>query len=106
MQRVDFHNQRLHGIVTKPYGEDDEGQRIHHAVAVAQLIIDVLDETGDDDEQIPNAIVKARFEKTADLVKAILRQEVVCGDAGAAAAFAESGNLVEFARENAHRAGR
>lgn len=59
-RRVDFANQRLHGLVTKPYdGEEScEADRIHRAVAIAQLIIDVLDETGDDDAHIPNAKVR------------------------------------------------
>ncbi|MEN1929479.1 adenylate/guanylate cyclase domain-containing protein [Luteimonas sp. MJ250] len=46
---VDFHNQRLHAVVAKPY--DDEVERLHRAVAMAQLIIDVLGrqaEQGDD----------------------------------------------------------
>lgn len=43
---VDFHNQRLHAVFAKPY--DDEKARIHKAVATAQLIRDVLKETGDD----------------------------------------------------------
>lgn len=54
-KRVDFHNQRLHTIITKPYGEDNEATRIHRAVALAQLMIDVLSQTGDDDDKIPNA---------------------------------------------------
>lgn len=54
-KRVDFHNQRLHAIVTKPYGDDCETDRVHHAVAIADLVINVLKETGDDHEQIPNA---------------------------------------------------
>lgn len=59
VRRVDFHNQRLHGLVTKPYGDDDnEAVRVHRAIATAQLIIDVLGETGDDDENIPNAVVR------------------------------------------------
>jgi class 3 adenylate cyclase len=57
-KRIDFHNQRLHGIVSKPYGDDVEASRVHRAVAIAQLIIDVLAETGDEDEQIPNAKVR------------------------------------------------
>lgn len=59
-RRVDFANQRLHGLVTKPYGndEDSEADRINRAVAIGQLMIDVLDETGDDDEKIPNAKVR------------------------------------------------
>jgi class 3 adenylate cyclase len=43
---VDFHNQRLHSVIAKPY--DSEVDRIHKAVAVAQLIIDVLAQTGED----------------------------------------------------------
>lgn len=43
---VDFHNQRLHAVFAKPYG--DEATRIHKAVATAQLIRYVLKKTGDD----------------------------------------------------------
>ncbi|MEY9643965.1 class 3 adenylate cyclase [Bradyrhizobium elkanii] len=43
---VDFHNQRLHTVFTKPY--DNEAKRVHRAVATAQLIIDVLARTGED----------------------------------------------------------
>lgn len=57
--QVDFHNQRLHSVVAWPYNSEDdaEAKRVRRAVAIAQLIIDVLKETGDDDEQIPNAVV-------------------------------------------------
>lgn len=60
VKRVDFHNQRLHSVVTKPYNTDTnaEAKRINRAVAVAQLIIDVLAETGDDDEHIADAKVR------------------------------------------------
>ncbi|KJS34576.1 MAG: transcriptional regulator [Hyphomonas sp. BRH_c22] len=60
MTRVDFHNQRLHAICYKPYGSDEENEadRVHLAVSVAKLIIDVLANTGDDDEKIPNAKVR------------------------------------------------
>ncbi|ACK86371.1 adenylate/guanylate cyclase domain-containing protein [Methylorubrum extorquens] len=59
-RRVDFHNQRLHATVSKPYDGDDEdgsmeARRIHRAVAIAQLIIEVCAETGDDDEHVPAA---------------------------------------------------
>lgn len=59
-RRVDFHNQRLHAVVAKPYNSetDAEKKRIQRAVAIAQLIIDVLKETGDDDEHIPAAKVR------------------------------------------------
>lgn len=43
---VDFHNQRLHSVVTKPY--DAESGRVHRAIAIGQLIIDVLKQTGED----------------------------------------------------------
>lgn len=58
--RVDFHNQRLHALVTKPYNTEDgaEASRIHRAVAVSQLIIDVLAQTGDEDEDVPAAKVR------------------------------------------------
>jgi hypothetical protein len=44
--RVDFHNQRLHLVVAKPY--ESEGRRVHRAIAIAQLIIEVLAQTGED----------------------------------------------------------
>lgn len=54
---VDFHNQRLHAVLAKPY--DNEAERVHRAIAVAQLIIDVLKETGEGGEDpIPSAKVR------------------------------------------------
>jgi class 3 adenylate cyclase len=43
---VDFHNQRLHSVVAKPY--DSEANRVDKAVAIGQLVIDVLARTGED----------------------------------------------------------
>lgn len=43
---IDFHNQRLHSVVAKPY--DDEAKRVHRGVAIGQLMIDVLAKTGED----------------------------------------------------------
>lgn len=40
---VDFHNQRLHSVVSKPY--DSESDRVHKSVAMGQLIINVLAQT-------------------------------------------------------------
>jgi len=48
---VDFHNQRLHSVIPKPY--DSEADRIHKAVAMGQLIIDVLAQTGEDADHPP-----------------------------------------------------
>ena len=54
---VDFHNERLHAVFVKPYA--DAVERAHRAVATAQLIIDVLRETGESgDEAIPSAKVR------------------------------------------------
>ena len=52
---IDFHNQRLHSVVTKPY--DDEAKRVHKAIAVGQLLIDVLAKTGEDADH-PAAAVR------------------------------------------------
>jgi class 3 adenylate cyclase len=59
-RRVDFHNQRLHAVIFRPYNtEDDAAQsRVNTAVATAQLIVDVLKRTGDVDEHIPEAKVR------------------------------------------------
>lgn len=55
--QVDFHNQRLHAVFAKPYG--DEAARIHRAIATAQLLIDVLVQTGEDgDDPLPAAKVR------------------------------------------------
>jgi len=48
---VDFHNQRLHAVIPKPYG--DETGRVEKAVAIAQLIIKVLSRTGEDADHPP-----------------------------------------------------
>lgn len=57
-RRVDFHNQRLHAVIYKPYGADSEKSRVDKAVAIADLVMDVLKETGDSDEKIPAARVR------------------------------------------------
>lgn len=59
-RRVDFHNQRLHALIAKPYNSEEnaEAKRVRKAVAIGQLVIDVLNETGDEDEQIPSAKVR------------------------------------------------
>ena len=59
-RKVDFHNQRLHTFIAKPYNSEAnaEAKRIRKAVSIGQLIIDVLAETGDSDELIENAKVR------------------------------------------------
>jgi class 3 adenylate cyclase len=52
--QVDFHNQRLHAVFAKPYG--DEATRVHKAVATAQLVRDVLAKIGaNEDDPLPAA---------------------------------------------------
>jgi class 3 adenylate cyclase len=48
---VDFHNQRLHSVIAKPY--DDEEKRVHRGIAIGQMIIDVLAQTGEDADHPP-----------------------------------------------------
>ncbi|KVW83226.1 adenylate/guanylate cyclase domain-containing protein [Burkholderia cepacia] len=59
-KRVDFHNQRLHALISKPYNTQPGAQaaRVRRAVAIAQLVIDVLKLTGDSDEHIPAGKVR------------------------------------------------
>ncbi|WP_343674924.1 adenylate/guanylate cyclase domain-containing protein [Paraburkholderia heleia] len=59
-KRVDFHNQRLHALISKPYNTQAgaEAARVNRAVAIAQMVIDVLKQTGDSDEHIPAAQVR------------------------------------------------
>jgi class 3 adenylate cyclase len=56
---VDFHNQRLHAVIAKPY--DDEVERVHRAVAIGQMIIDVLAQTAEGDDH-PAASVRVGIE--------------------------------------------
>lgn len=67
--RVDFHNQRLHSVVAKPYNSetDAEAKRIRRAVAIGQLIIDVLKETGDASDDIPSAKVSVGIDSGKSL---------------------------------------
>ncbi len=64
--KVDFHNQRLHAVILKPYGSE-EG-RIKKAVAIAKLIADVLQETGDEDDSIPSAVVRVGIDSGKSLI--------------------------------------
>ncbi len=58
VERVDFHNQRLHAFIPKPYGEESSATRVHKAVAVGNALIEVLNRTGETDEHIEDAKVR------------------------------------------------
>lgn len=57
---VDFHNQRLHAVIVKPYGEDSEKARIDKAIAISDLIIDTVNKKRevDGDEAIEPAEIR------------------------------------------------
>ena len=59
-KRIDFHNQRLHAVVTKPYNTEDKAEksRVQCAVAVAAADHRRPPATCDDDEQVPSAQVR------------------------------------------------
>ncbi|MCJ2096308.1 transcriptional regulator [Methylobacterium sp. J-072] len=114
--RVDFHNQRLHAVVHKPYDSDDdedgsaEARRLHRAVAIAQLIIDVCAATGDDDAYVPAARVRVGIDSGLALVvnngRNGGREPLFLGDpANHAAKFSAAGSTVGiFLTNNARRA--
>lgn len=55
---VDFHNQRLHAVVAKPY--DNEKSRLDRAVAISDLIIKAVDQqkSDNDDDYLDAAIIR------------------------------------------------
>lgn len=57
---VDFHNQRLHGVIVKPYGDDSEKARIDKAIAISDLIIESVNQKReiDGDEAIEPAEIR------------------------------------------------
>ena len=58
---VDFHNQRLHAVIPRPYGNnEDEKKRLDRCVAISELIIKVVEEQRDfnGDEAIPAAKIR------------------------------------------------
>ncbi len=58
---VDFHNQRLHAVIPRPYGDDsDEKKRLDRGVAISDLIIKVVEEQREvnGDDAIPAAKVR------------------------------------------------
>lgn len=68
--RIDFHNQRLHAVILKPYGDNEasEKSRINKAIAIGQLISDVLQETGDENDDVPNAKVRIGIDSGKSLI--------------------------------------
>ncbi len=57
---VDFHNQRLHAVIVKPYGDDSEKARIDKAIAISDLIIESVNQKReiDGDEAIEPAEIR------------------------------------------------
>lgn len=57
---VDFHNQRLHAVIAKPYGDESEKDRVNKAIAIADLIIESVKQKRevDGDEAIEAADIR------------------------------------------------
>lgn len=58
---VDFHNQRLHAVIPRPYGDNkDEKKRLDRCVAISELIIRVVEEqrSFNGDDAIPAAKIR------------------------------------------------
>lgn len=109
-RRVDFHSQRLHSLFTKPYNSEANAEikRVQRAVATAQLIIDVLSETGDDDEKIPAAKVRIGIDTGRALAvnngRSGCREPLFLGDpANYAAKLASNNNTKGIYLTNAAR---
>lgn len=106
---VDFHNQRLHAIVTKPYNSDTDAEvsRVQRAVAVAQLIIDVLRVTGDENEQIPSAVLRVGIDTGKALAvnngRSGYREPLFLGEPANHAAKHSSGEVAGIFLTNAAR---
>lgn len=110
-KRVDFHNQRLHALFAKPYNSETEAEkkRLQRAVATAQLIIDVLAQTEDEDEKIPAAKVRVGIDTGTTLAvnngRNGYREPLFLGDAANhAAKMASNGTAEGIYLTNAARA--
>lgn len=57
---VDFHNQRLHAVIAKPYGTENEKARIDRAIAIADLIMESVQQQRevDGDDAIEGAEIR------------------------------------------------
>lgn len=110
VRRVDFHNQRLHALVTKPYNAEEsaEKMRVQRAVATAQLIIDVLAQTSDSDHLLPAAKVRVGIDSGRSLAvnngRNGYREPLFLGDpANHAAKLASNGSATGIYLSNAAR---
>lgn len=102
--RVDYHNQRLHAVIAKPYDteENAEAKRIHKAIAIAQMILDMTNqldkEVDEDDKVLPKAKIRVGIDSgiaiTVNNGRRGHREPLFLGDpANYAAKLAGGGNL-------------
>ncbi len=63
--KVDFHNQRLHAVVTHPL--NDDAGRIHKAIVVADMVTQLLGEVTDPNDQQTGAIVRVGIDSGRSL---------------------------------------
>lgn len=102
--RVDYHNQRLHAVITHPYNNTEsnaEAKRIHKAVAIAKTILDVSnqldDELDEDNKILPQAKMRVGIDSgialTVNNGRNGHREPLFLGDpANYAAKIASGGN--------------
>lgn len=62
---VDFHNQRLHAVVTRPY--NDEKKRLDRAISISDLIIQAVKQKNSEDEYIPAAKIRIGIDSGVSL---------------------------------------
>lgn len=63
--RVDLQNARLHFVVYKPYDGEDKSKksdRVHHAVAVADLLVRVLESAAELHDELPDPLIRVGIE--------------------------------------------
>lgn len=102
--RVDYHNQRLHAVIAQPYNteENAEAKRIHKAVAIAKIILDMTNqldkETDEDNKILPKAKIRVGIDSgialTVNNGRNGHREPLFLGDpANYAAKLASGGDL-------------
>ncbi|ENV51134.1 MULTISPECIES: adenylate/guanylate cyclase domain-containing protein [Acinetobacter] len=101
--RVDYHNQRLHAVITQPYNteSDAESKRIYKAVAIAKTILDVSNQLDDERDEDNTSLPQAKMRVGIDSGIALTvnngrnghREPLFLGDpANHAAKIASGGN--------------
>ena len=107
---VDFHNQRLHAVIAKPYGTDNEKARLDRAIAIADLVMDSVQQKRevDGDEAIEPAEIRIGIDSGLALAvnngRTSNREPLFLGDPANHAAKHSCGKTIGiYLTENARR---